>query len=105
MSNSIAENYELLIRKLDEFIRKFYTNQLIRGAIYFSTVILASFLLLDVLEYFYYFNSATRIVLLGGFILAILLLGLIWLVLPGLHYLRLGKIISHEQAASIIGSH
>ena len=105
MSNIVAENYELLIRKLDEFIRKFYTNQLIRGAIYFFTVILASFLLVDVLEYFFYFNSVTRTFLLAGFILAILLLGLIWLVLPALHYMRLGKIISHEQAAGIIGSH
>jgi len=28
------DNYQLLITKLDQFIRKFYVNQLIRGGLY-----------------------------------------------------------------------
>ncbi|MFI5134773.1 MAG: hypothetical protein ACHQD9_02865, partial [Chitinophagales bacterium] len=65
---SIGENYELLIRKLDEFIRKFYVNQLIRGAIYTGALLLAAFLVVDVAEYFFYFSSAIRTILFFGFI-------------------------------------
>ena len=45
-------NYELLIQKLDEFIRKYYTNLLIRGAIYSLSLLLLSFLSITLLEYF-----------------------------------------------------
>jgi hypothetical protein len=53
----ITENYQLLLRKLDEFTRKFYINQLIRGIIYASALLLAAFLTINVLEYFIYFPS------------------------------------------------
>ena len=37
MSN-VNNNYQLLINKLDQFIRKFYINQLIRGVLYSARV-------------------------------------------------------------------
>jgi hypothetical protein len=103
--NALTDNYQLLIRKLDEFTRKFYVNQLIRGAIYASALLLAAFLLIDVLEYLAYFSSAIRSVLFFGFLGGALFVIVRWIALPLLHYFRLGKIISHEKAALIIGSH
>ena len=47
---SVSENYQLLIQKLDEFIRKFYMNQLVRGLIFASALLLAAFLAIEVLE-------------------------------------------------------
>ena len=43
-------NYQLLIEKLDGFIRKYYKNQLVRGAIYTFTLSLAFYLLVTSLE-------------------------------------------------------
>src|SRR6188768_470183 len=100
-----TDNYELLLRKLDEFTRKYYVNQFIRGAIYTSALLLAAFLVINVLEYFVYFSSTIRTVLFFGFLAGALFIIVRWIALPLLHYFRLGKIISHEQAASIIGSH
>ena len=37
----IQDNYQLLIEKLDQFIRKYYVNQLIRGSLYATGLILA----------------------------------------------------------------
>ncbi|MFI5135648.1 MAG: DUF4175 family protein, partial [Chitinophagales bacterium] len=102
---SIGENYELLIRKLDEFIRKFYVNQLIRGAIYTGALLLAAFLVVDVAEYFFYFSSAIRTILFFGFIGGALFTLIRWVAIPLMHYFKLGKIISHEKAAQIIGLH
>ncbi|MBA3648633.1 MAG: DUF4175 domain-containing protein [Chitinophagales bacterium] len=99
------DNYHLLIRKLDEFIRKYYINQLIRGAIYASALLLAAFLVIDVLEYYSYFSSLVRSILFFGFLCGASFIIVQWLILPLIHYFQLGKIISHEKAAGIIGSH
>jgi hypothetical protein len=101
----INQNYQLLIQKLDQFIRKYYTNQLIRGVLYFIGLNLLLFISFSVLEYFYYFSTGVR----KGMFFSMLGVSLVslgmWIVLPALHYMRLGKIISHEQAATIIGDH
>ncbi len=99
------ENYQLLIRKLDEFIRKYYLNQLIRGSLYSLAIILALFLGLNFLEHYFYFSSSVRGVLFFSFLgISLGALGY-WVATPLVHYFRLGKVISHEQAALIIGQH
>lgn len=101
----IKDNYQLLIEKLDSFIRKFYVNQIIRGVLYSLGLILALFLLISVLEYYMYYPASTRKVLFFSFIgiSAVALVG--WIILPILKYFRLGSVISHEKAASIVGQH
>ncbi len=100
-----TNNYQLLIKKLDQFIRKYYVNQLIRGVLYSIALVLALFIAITVAEYFMYFPTGTRKVLWYSFlgISGIALLG--WVLLPLSRYLRLGKVISHERAADIIGDH
>ncbi len=99
------DNYRLLVEKLDQFIRKFYVNQLVRGSLYSIALILALFLTMSLLEYYFYFGSSIRKVLFYSFIGISGWALFQWVFTPLLHYFRLGKVISHEQAASIIGSH
>jgi len=101
----IKDNYQLLIEKLDSFIRKFYVNQIIRGVLYSLGLILALFLLISVLEYYMYYPAATRKMMFFSFvgISAASLIG--WVILPTMRYFRLGNVISHEQAAMIVGQH
>ncbi len=102
---SYQDNYQLLIQKLDQFIRKFYVNQIIRGSLYSLALMLLLFLSLNFLEYHFYFKPAIRETLFFSFvgISAAALAG--WVIIPLLRYFRLGKVISHEQAARIIGDH
>jgi len=102
---AVKDNYQLLIEKLDRFTRKYYINQLIRGTLYSIALILALFIAMNVLEHFYFFGTTGRKVLFYSFvgISSIALLG--WVFLPLLRYFKLGKVISHEKAASIIGEH
>ncbi len=99
------DNYQLLIAKLDRFIRKFYLNQLIKGFLYAVGLILFLFVLLNVLEYNFYFSKGVRKTFFYSFIglSSIALIG--WVLLPLLRYFRLGRVISHEKAAEIIGDH
>lgn len=99
------DNYRLLVEKLDQFIRKYYINKLIRGALYSVGLVVLLFLVMSVLEYYYYFSTSVRKALFFSF-LGISGLALFqWVILPLMSYFRLGSIISHEQAATIIGSH
>lgn len=103
--NQTTNNYQLLITKLDQFIRKFYINKLIKGSLYTVGLIFGLFLLYSLLESQYYFSTGTRKFLFLSFVgTAILSLGW-WVINPLVRYFRLGKTISHEQAANIIGDH
>jgi hypothetical protein len=98
-------NYNLLIEKLDAFIRKYYKNRLLRGVIYSFTLLLAFYLVVTTLEYFGHFSTTLRTILFYSFIGGnIFILGM-YVVIPLSHLYRYGKIISHEQAAVIIGQH
>ncbi len=98
-------NYDLLIEKLDQFIRKYYVNQLIRGLLYSIGLIVLCFLLFAVAEYFFYFSSGIRKFLLISFFGISAFSLYRWVALPVFHYFKLGKIISHERAAEIVGLH
>lgn len=95
----------ILIGKLDEFIRKYYKNRLIRGGIFFIALLTVFFLVIILSEYFGRFNTVTRTVIFYSYIgLNIVILWRLILV-PAFKLLKLGKIISHEEAAGIIGTH
>ena len=53
-------NYDQLMVKLDEFIRKYYINRLIRGGLYTTGLVLAIFLAFNALEYYFYFGTGVR---------------------------------------------
>jgi hypothetical protein len=94
-----------LIRKIDEFIRKYYKNQLIRGLLYSLAALGTYFILIVLLEYVSWFNTGTRSILFYTFLAtAVFIIGR-YIVIPVSHISRLGKIIDHEQAAAIIGKH
>lgn len=101
----MTDNYNQLISKLDQFTRKYYINRLIKGILYTTGLVLLLFLLFNVLEYYFYFGKGTRKLFFYSFVGISLISLLYWVITPITKYLRLGKTISHEQAASIIGDH
>lgn len=101
MSNA----YQILLEKLDTFIRKYYLNKMIRGLIYFVSALFILYLSLNTLEYFLYLPSTWKRILL---VLTAFFLGYVFinfLFSPLLKMYRLGPMISHKKAAEIIGVH
>ncbi len=101
----MGNSYELLIGKINEFTRKFYLNKLLRGSIYAAASILGAYLFLFL--FIYYVNPGTGIkttLFFSFLVLAFLALGF-WVIKPGLAYFKLGKNLSIEQAAKLIGDH
>jgi len=97
--------YSELILKLDEFIRKYYTNQLIRGLIYSVAALSVFFLLTAFAEYFGRLGSIGRGFLFYGYIALAIFIIIRLILIPVLHLARIGKVISYSQAAEIIGKH
>jgi hypothetical protein len=100
-----ASNYDLLIGKINLFIRKYYFNNLLRGLIFLGAGLFTAYVVITLGEYFFNFNTIARTILFYTFIL--LNLGLLfWLVVPSLlAWLQVGKTLTHDEAAEIIGKH
>jgi len=96
---------DILIQKLDEFIRKYYRNQLLKGSIYASGILLTAFLSVVLFEYFAEFNTIIRGFLFFGFLFATIGVLISFIFIPLLKLNKIGKIISYDQAATIIGNH
>lgn len=97
--------YELLIQRLDNFIRRYYKNQLLRGAIYSVALIASVFIIVSALEYFGNFGSTVRAALFFGTIGVFAIILFRFVFTPLLLLFQIGKVISHRQAAQIIGNH
>lgn len=98
-------NYDLLIEKLDAFIRKYYVNQAIRGALYATALLGGLFLIFTLLEYYFFYPKGVRQFFFYSYIAVGAASVGYWVLVPVMHYFRLGQTISHEQAANIIGNH
>ena len=98
-------SYDLLISKLDSFIRKYYKNELLKGAIYSFLLLSSFFITIVLIEYFGEFNSTGRFILFLGFLSLTAITFIRYLIVPFTKLYRLGNIISYHEAALIIGKH
>jgi len=101
----LSENYNLLIDKVNTFIRKYYFNKILRGLLFLGAGLFSAYVVITLTEYFGNFNTTFRSILFYGFILLNLaLIG--WYIMPPLlARMKLGKSLTHDQAAEIIGEH
>ena len=54
----------VLLDKIESFIKKFYLNKLIQGCLIGSVLLIASFLIINTIEYFSWSSSKIRLILL-----------------------------------------
>ncbi|MDC7994985.1 DUF4175 family protein [Altibacter sp. HG106] len=97
--------FSLIQKKLESFIRKYYTNELIKGVLLFLAIGLLYLLLTLLVEYFLWLNSAGRRLL---FWLVIAVEGVLFVRFIAFPLLKLFKLqhgIGHVEASKIIGNH
>lgn len=98
-------NYQVLINKLDQFIRKYYANQLLKGVLIFVGAIIVIILVLIFGEYFLYFPAWFKISALTILSGIIIVASIMLIIKPLLSMYKLGKTLNYESAAQIIGDH
>lgn len=99
------EKSNFIYQKLELFIRKFYTNELIRGIIFFVGLGLLYFLFTLVVEYFLWLKPMGRTVLFWVFIGVEIFLFFRFILFPLFKLFRLQKGIDYKDASAIIGNH
>lgn len=99
----MQESIQTLLLRIEEYRKKFYLNQIAKGAIFFIAFLLSIYLLMNTAEFFGRFSSPVRGVLFFGS-LAILAVALYyWVINPLVHLYGLGRSLSNEEAAQQIG--
>ncbi len=98
-------NFSNIQTKLQQFIRKYYTNELLKGLILFVAFGLLYFIFTLFVEHFLWLRPGARSVLFFVFIGVELLLLLRFILLPIFKLVGLQQGISLEMASKIIGSH
>ncbi|RZL31409.1 MAG: hypothetical protein EOO96_16185, partial [Pedobacter sp.] len=101
----VSSNYSDLLRKIDEFIRKFYLNKILRGAIYAAAILLGLYVLVFLSLYYLNPTAGLKTIIFFAYLLfGLLLIGFL-IVKPLLSMLKLGKHLSFDEASVIIGDH
>lgn len=101
----VSNNYNDLLRKIDEFIRKFYLNKILRGSIYVAAILLALYLLVFLSLYYLNPGAGFKTFVFFAYLLTGLLLIGFLILKPLLAMLKLGKHLSFDEASVIIGDH
>ncbi|MFK5854607.1 MAG: hypothetical protein QM503_00660 [Bacteroidota bacterium] len=80
-------------------------NLIIKGTMLSLGLIVMLFLFANVFEYFSWSSTITRTVIFYIFVVAVLIILIYYVIIPALKLFKLGKNISYEEAAQIIGNH
>ena len=99
------EDYNILLNKLNRFRIKYYLNKLLRGLALSALLLMVLFIAVDIFEYYSWSNSGIRTALFYIYLIVALSVFGVYVFTPLFHLLRMGKIISHAEAANIIGNH
>lgn len=101
----MKSEYDNLLWRLNQFIRRYYWNRLLRGSLLLISILSALILLISTSEYLLWLDGVWR----KGLFYLFMLLGIFtltgWILVPLVKMFRLSKGLSNEQAASIIGQH
>ena len=97
--------FSIIQEKLEQFIKKYYTNELIKGAILFFAIGLLYFLITLLVEYFLWLSPTGRAVLFWSFVLVEAGLFIRFIAFPLAKLFKLQQGIDYEEASAIIGNH
>lgn len=91
--------------KLEQFIKKYYTNELIKGAILFFSIGLLYFLITLLVESALWLNTTARTILFWLFVAVEIGLFYKFIAIPLAKLFKLKKGINYEDASKLIGNH
>ena len=95
--------YSTLLLRIDEYKKRYFQNQLVKGSLIFIALLGSGYLLINTAEFIGQFNSIGRGILFFGYILTVAV-GLFFLVVrPLMSLYGLNKPLTNDEAARQIG--
>ncbi|NOX86904.1 MAG: hypothetical protein GXO86_13230, partial [Chlorobi bacterium] len=101
----MENDFNILQKKINDFVKKYYKNQMLKGLILSLAIIAILFLLINLVEYFAWSSVLVRTVIFYTFIAVVTGILIYYVAIPLFKILHIGKTISREEAALIIGKH
>ena len=98
-------NFKNIQDKLEAFIKKYYTNELIKGIILFFAIGLLYFLVTLLIEYALWLNTTARTLLFWAFVLVEAALFVMFIIKPIAKLFKFQKGIDFLDASKIIGNY
>ena len=98
-------NYTFIQKKLHQFIRKYYVNELIKGVLLFFSIGLLYFIFTLLVEHFFWLKPTARTILFLLFIGVEVALVVFYILIPVFKLWGLQKGINDIEASKIIGNH
>ncbi|TWI01170.1 hypothetical protein IQ05_00739 [Flavobacterium tiangeerense] len=101
----MLKSQHVIYHKLEAFIKKYYTNELIKGSLFFIGLGLIYFLLTLFIEYFLWLKPSYRTFLFVLFIIVEAYLFFRFILIPIFKLFKLKSGIDYKAASAIIGTH
>lgn len=98
-------NFETIKNKLEQFIKRYYTNELLKGAILFFAIGLLYFMVTLFVEYVFWLSPIARTFLFWIFIGVESVLFIKFIIIPLAYLFNLQQGINLETASKLIGNH
>ena len=98
-------SFEYIQNKLEQFVKRYYTNELLKGSILFLSIGLLYFIFTLFIEYMLWLNPTARTILFWIFIIVESALFINFIANPISKLFKLQKGINYEDASQIIGNH
>jgi hypothetical protein len=99
------KDYNILLKRLDNFIRRYYLNQIIKGLILGAAIVGSFFLIVSLFEYLGHFSTLGRTIIFF-FSVALIVIVFFWFIIrPLLGFMKIGKMITYKEAAKILSVH
>jgi len=105
MKDTLMGEEKIILEKIDQFIRKFYKNKILKGLLLSLAIIASTFLIISFSEYWIHFGRLIRTLLFFFFITLFIIILILFIGIPFLRLLKIGKTLDYLQAAKIIGIH
>ena len=98
------QSYDTLLQRIEEYKKRYFQNQLVKGSLFFVALTGSLYLLVNTAEFVGRFGSSGRAIMFFGFLLTILIALYLFIVKPlfGLYGLR--KPLTNDEAARQIGT-
>ena len=101
----MQKSYQILIQRLNEFIKEYYKNLIVRGFIYSFFGMISVLIFFGLIEHFNFFNGLVRSILFWSYCIIALLIIARFILFPAIKMLRIGNSLTYKDAAKIIGLH
>ncbi|TRZ46058.1 DUF4175 family protein [Robertkochia solimangrovi] len=105
MSTLKTDHISIINSKLELFLRKYYTNDLVKGIILFIVIGLVYLLFSIAVEWLFWMDPMWRTLWFWLFVMVEILLFTRFIVFPLLYIFKLKKGLDHQEASKIIGKH